>query len=90
MKNTSIKPLSILIDLLIDFLLIGAGYLVYYHFLVRPLVPVDLNPAIFELVGSKQTVVLLIAGLLVLVGVFNLLKTFMRVLKSLVPGKTNS
>lgn len=90
MKNTSIKPLSILIDLLIDFLLIGAGYLVYYHFLVRPLVPVDLNPAIFELAGSKQTVVLLIAGLLVLVGVFNLLKTFMRVLKSLVPGKTNS
>ena len=90
MKNTSIKPLSILIDLLIDFLLIGAGYLVYYHFLVRPLVPVDLNPAIFELAGSKQTVVLLIAGLLILVGVFNLLKTFMRVLKSLVPGKTNS
>ena len=90
MKKKRIKPLSLLLDVLIDFVLIGAGCLVYYHFLVRPLVPVDLNPAIFELVGSKQVVVWVIAGLLVLVGAFNLLKTFVRVLKSLVPKKTNS
>lgn len=81
MTKSRITPFSILFDLLLDFALIGVGFLFYYHFNVQALAPVTLNPVVVNLFGGKELAALTISGILVLIGTFNLFKTFYHLLR---------
>ena len=76
------RPLTLLSDLLLNFALLGLGAGFYYHFLVAPLGPFELNPVVINLFGSLQTAVWLIAGLPFLVGFFGLAGVLFRLLKT--------
>jgi hypothetical protein len=82
-KTRSIRFGSILIDLVIDFALMGTGFLIYYHFMIQPLAPVGLNPGITELLGGLKTAVLLIAGLPFALGLFNLVRTILHLISGM-------
>lgn len=76
-----INPFSVLIDLLIDFVLIGMGVTLYYHFLVNPLTPLlTLSPAVIKFFGSLKTAVYVIAGTPFVIGVLGLGRTLYRVI----------
>jgi len=89
-KPRKINIFSIIFSILIDFALIGMGMLLYYHFQVYPLGIVDLSPIFINLFGSKEFAVLVISGVPILVGVFNLLRTLLhmakKILVSIRPG----
>ena len=78
-----INIFSLLFGILIDLALMGMGVLLYYHFLVYPLAPVDLSPIAVNLFGSKSLAVLVISGVPFFVGLFGLLKTIFRTAKKL-------
>jgi hypothetical protein len=79
-KKRHIKPFLILLDLLIDSILIGIGLLFYYHFEVQPLGPLDLNPTLVGLFGSRHIAVLVISLVPFVIGGINFLRTLFRIL----------
>jgi hypothetical protein len=80
-KKSRINIFSLLFDLLIDLALIGMGVLLYYHFLVHSLAPVDLSPIVINLFGNRELAVQVISGVPFVVGVFGLLRTFFRMMR---------
>ena len=89
-QKKRIDPISVLLEIAIDLVLICMGALLYYHFLVYPLAPVDLSPIVVYLFGSKQLAVLAISGVPFIVGVFSLLRTPIRIMKKkAVPSQPN-
>ena len=74
-----------LYDLVIDFALIGIGYLIYYQFNIRPLAPVDWNPIVIQFFTSKQLATLILSGVPFIVGVFSLARNVHRMLIVLKP-----
>jgi hypothetical protein len=72
------KSISLLFSVLIDLLLIFMGALLYYHFNIQALAPVDLSPILINLFKSRELAVLVISGIPFIVGVINLLGTMFR------------
>lgn len=87
MTKPRINPFSLMFDLIIDLALIGMGALVYYTFEVHPLQPFDLNPIVTNLFGSKHAAILVISIVPFGIGALNLLRTFFRMFKGLMPSK---
>lgn len=81
---------SALYDLLIDFALVGIGYLIYFQFNVHPLAPVIWNPVVMQLFGSKQLATLILAGVPFVVGVLSFARTLYRMLFALKPRAMKS
>lgn len=81
MNKLRIKPFSLLLDLLIDFALMGMGALLYYHFEVRSLGPFGLSPIVTNLLGSQRVAVLVISIAPFGIGALNLLRTLFRILR---------
>lgn len=83
MKKSGIRLWDVLMDALIDFALMGTGFLIYYQFQIQPLVPVGLHPALASLLGGKDTAVLIIAGLPFVIGLLNVIRLFFRILSGM-------
>ena len=81
-KKTFKKAWNNVFNILIDLALIAFGCVLYYHFQIRMLVPVDLNPFVIDVIGSKQLAVLLIAGVPFVIGVLDLARTIFRMSNS--------
>ena len=80
-KRPRLSLFSIAFDLLIDLALITMGALLYYHFMIVPLGPFDISPAVTEFLGvSRRVAILLMAGVPAFVGIVNLLRTVYRVI----------
>jgi hypothetical protein len=70
---------SFLIELVIDLALMGMGALLYYHFQVYPLGPVDLSPVVVKLFGGSKLLAVLTISLVPFgIGALNLLRTLYR------------
>lgn len=86
-KRTGTRLFNLLVDLLIDLGLIGLGYGIYYHFMVRAFGPFDFHPIVYSILGSRDTAVLIIAGLPFVIGLFSLARTLWRFMKLARPAK---
>jgi len=69
---------GLLIDLLIDFTLIGMGVALYYALLVYPFLPITLSPALTDLVGGYNNAAYIICGLPFVIGILSLVRTISR------------
>lgn len=76
-----VRPLSVFLDILLNGAFIALGTLLYYHFNVRTLAPVDLHPLLISLVGSKQMTILIISGLPFFIGILGMITTAIRLMK---------
>lgn len=85
-KKTAPRLFNLLIDLLIDIGLIGLGYAIYYHFMIQAFGPFDFHPIVYSILGSRDTAVLIIAGLPFVVGLFSLARTLWRFFKRTKPA----
>jgi hypothetical protein len=81
---------STLYDLLIDFALIGIGYLIFYHFNIHPLAPAIWNPIVIQLFGSKELATLILSGVPFIIGILSLARTLSRMLIALKPRSVKS
>jgi hypothetical protein len=81
----SISLFSVLYDFLINFALIGMGYLIYYHFNVHSLAPVGWNPIVLQFFGSQPIATLILSGIPFIVGISSLARTVYRLLIALNP-----
>jgi len=78
-KKTMKKAWNNVFSILIDLALIGFGLLLYYHFEIQMLAPIDLHPVAIDLFGgNKQLAVLVIAGLPFAFGMYDLIRTIVR------------
>jgi len=84
-----ISLINILIDLLIDLALMIAGFLVYYHFMVSPLIFTDpsvaitISPVLTNLVGGFNNAVYLMSGLPFFIGLIGLISLCARLLRGM-------
>jgi hypothetical protein len=63
----------------LDFMLIGLGSAIYYHFRVNHLAPFDLHTLVIQLFGgNRYLAVLVISGVFLLVGLSGLLRSSMQ------------
>jgi len=69
---------GLLIDLLIDFSLIGLGAALYYTLIAYPILPITLNPAFTNLVSNYPTAAYIICGIPFVVGILSLVRTISR------------
>ena len=74
---------SVLLDLIIDFALMGMGALLYYHFKIQSLAPVTISPAVVKWLGGTNIAVLLLAGLPFVIGLFSFLRLATRILSGM-------
>ena len=81
---------SVLYDLLIDVALMGVGYLIYYQFNIHPLAPVDWNPLVLQVFGSKQLATLILSEIPFAIGLLSIVKTISRLLGALKPRAAKS
>jgi hypothetical protein len=78
MTKSRVNIASLIIDLIIDFGLMAVGVVLYVHFMIYQLAPIDINQMFVDIVGSKLVAVLILAGLPFLVGLYNLIRTLIR------------
>jgi hypothetical protein len=83
-KARKLSLSSILIDLLIDFAIVGTGFLIYYHLKIHPLFPAQLSPEVIKLLGGLDNAVLIIAGVPFVIGLLSILGLFVRIVKGMV------
>jgi hypothetical protein len=86
---TRVRPLSVLLDILFNSLFMAIGFLIYYHFNIQMLAPLDLHPLIVSLFDSKQTAVLFVSGLPFVIGVFGIATTVYRLMKRVLMNGKN-
>ncbi|HEY9152361.1 MAG TPA: hypothetical protein VIN60_05700 [Anaerolineales bacterium] len=86
----SLSFVSVLYDLLIDAALMGMGYLIYYQFNIRPLAPIDWNPLVIQVFGSKQSATLILSGIPFAIGLLSVVQIMFRVLGALRPHSAKS
>lgn len=86
-KKTGFRFIGLVVDLVIDFGLIGLGYGIYHHFMVSAFGPFDFHPIVYSIFGSRDTAVLVIAGLPFVIGLFNLARTVSRLWQLAKPGR---
>lgn len=84
-RKQPISFFGIMFDLLIDAALMGLGAVLYYQFMVWKILPITLSPALTSVVGGFENAVYIISGVPFLVGAFGMVRTFLRLLRSL-PG----
>jgi hypothetical protein len=73
---------SFFINVVIDLVLICMGALLYYHFMIKPFGPIDLQPAVIQVFGGdRQLTVLVISGLLFIVGFLGLFRSIYKILR---------
>lgn len=78
-KKTMKKAWGNVFGILIDLALIAMGVILYYHFEVQMLAPIDLHPFVIDLFGGdKHLAVLIIAGLPFAFGMYDLIRTIIR------------
>jgi hypothetical protein len=88
-STRKISLFSVFIDLLIDLAFMVIGFLIYYHFLVNPLIFIDqdvtvtISPILTNLVGGFHNAVYIMAGLPFLIGFFGLVRLVIRLLQGL-------
>jgi hypothetical protein len=70
--------LGLVIDLLIDFTLIGLGVALYYQFMMYPILPITISPALTNLVGGYSNAVYILCGVPIVIGVLSLVHTLSR------------
>jgi hypothetical protein len=80
-RSMHIRPLSVLMDILLNSLFVVMGVLIYYHFNIHMLAPFDLHPLVVSALGSKQIAVLIVSGLPFVIGVFGMITTLYRLIK---------
>ena len=72
---------GLLVDLFIDFTLIGLGLVLYYQFFVKAIFPVTISPALTEPVGGMTNAAYIMCGLPLIVGTYSLIRTLYKFFK---------
>lgn len=74
------------IDVILDLLFIGIGVLIYYQFLIHPLIPVDLHPLIIQIFGGNRWLAVAVISAVFftsgVMGIFRSIRTAVRSAKS--------
>lgn len=78
----SIIP-GLLFDLMIDFMLIGLGVVLYIQFFVYEIFPISISPALTAPVGGFVNAAYIICGIPLVVGVISLFRTITKAIRKL-------